>query len=1069
MSIAWRMRHVQRLCHARSAFITSVAALLLLLSCIPAIALSASSDCIFANGVDAPSFGLTSNSCLVITSIAPSAGGIGSSVLITGNGFDTTPGAITASFNGVPAQVGVTSTQLVVIVPQGAASGPLVIAMGGQVATAQFAIALNAVTVDITSTSSQPAIPGKFVDGPSVLGEPYPVTILMSSPSLIPPTGTIDIGDGIQKCTVVLPEKRCNLTGSVVGTVSITAVYSGDNYSSVATSKAVAHRVVANAASVAISVTPEPSLRNRSYTVTAVVSSAASANADPTGTIAVSDGTNSCLIYLPGTYIPSDGIQRLAQLKGRSINVTGATNDCDIYNFSVVGNVTITAFYSGDSNYESAVSVPISHQFVDTPAISIIQVTPEPSAPGQPYSVQARVAPVPPSTLPAAGTVTITELSSRANSCSYILPVDHCTMTATATGTLLLSASYSGDMNYGSARSPDWKHAVMVSTSTEITHVTPEPSMANQAYQVSALVTPASTSDTAPTGTVTISDGVYRECTFSLPETGCRIHGDSAQTVQLTASYSGDTTFSESTSRAISHTISAIVAPTITSVDPNSGAIGKEVRITGTNFDAISVGGNKVFFNGTRAFVASAESTLLLVTIPPGATTGRVTVTTNDLTAISPSDFVVLQPGNGIAAIVITNVNGEPSIVNQPYTVSVTVSAVSPPAPTGTLLVGNGHSGCFIDLPDTSCTMTGERSVGEVSLVAAYSGDANYQSAVSNSTEHITNPVEPTEMCGLDPWSAPNDPTGFVPLTQLSGIVYTPGLAKDITGTGPLSVQIDTPNDGAMLTSSSVDVVGTFFGPQNTGITVNGVVAHTVNGHFLASDVSLAGGSNEISVQATTLTGAKAAKAINATQAGADLSPVTLTVDGRRGASGPAPFQIDFNVEIGALPNNAPVKSIAIDADGDGIYESSATTLANLPAGFIYNLPGIYSASLKVMDNRGNEYLARRTVLIQDPVAHRYMLCDIYAYLKDRLNAQDAIGASNAHQPLTQAKYLPFYQALGFNMPASAQMLGSVANGFVGNGYAELTIVRDNTNQTRSGFPLRMTQGTDGVWRISEM
>ena len=50
-----------------------------------------------------------------------------------------------------------------------------------------------------------------------------------------------------------------------------------------------------------------------------------------------------------------------------------------------------------------------------------------------------------------------------------------------------------------------------------------------------------------------------------------------------------------------------------------------------------------------------------------------------------------------------------------------------------------------------------------------------------------------------------------------------------------------------------------------------------------------------------------------------------------------------------------------------------------------------------------------------------------------------------------------------------AQQLGYVANGYFEIGYCELILVRDNANQTRSGYPMRITQGADGTWRISEM
>jgi hypothetical protein len=54
-------------------------------------------------------------------------------------------------------------------------------------------------------------------------------------------------------------------------------------------------------------------------------------------------------------------------------------------------------------------------------------------------------------------------------------------------------------------------------------------------------------------------------------------------------------------------------------------------------------------------------------------------------------------------------------------------------------------------------------------------------------------------------------------------------------------------------------------------------------------------------------------------------------------------------------------------------------------------------------------------------------------------------------------------------MPALAQQLGYIANGYLGAGFADLILVRDNPDQTRSGYPMRMTQGSDGTWRISEM
>ena len=66
-------------------------------------------------------------------------------------------------------------------------------------------------------------------------------------------------------------------------------------------------------------------------------------------------------------------------------------------------------------------------------------------------------------------------------------------------------------------------------------------------------------------------------------------------------------------------------APTLTSVNPTSGAPGTTVTLTGTNFTSIT----NVSFNGTAVTgYTVVSSTSITTTVPTGATTGNVTVTT---------------------------------------------------------------------------------------------------------------------------------------------------------------------------------------------------------------------------------------------------------------------------------------------------------------------------------------------------------------------------------------------------------------------------------------------------------
>src|SRR5208283_2279228 len=67
-------------------------------------------------------------------------------------------------------------------------------------------------------------------------------------------------------------------------------------------------------------------------------------------------------------------------------------------------------------------------------------------------------------------------------------------------------------------------------------------------------------------------------------------------------------------------------APSITNVNPSSGAVGTSVTITGTNFGATQ-GTSTVKFNGTAGTPTSWSATSIVVPVPSGATTGNVIVT----------------------------------------------------------------------------------------------------------------------------------------------------------------------------------------------------------------------------------------------------------------------------------------------------------------------------------------------------------------------------------------------------------------------------------------------------------
>jgi hypothetical protein len=82
------------------------------------------------------------------------------------------------------------------------------------------------------------------------------------------------------------------------------------------------------------------------------------------------------------------------------------------------------------------------------------------------------------------------------------------------------------------------------------------------------------------------------------------------------------------------------VVPTISSVTPNSAAVGAALTIAGSN-----LGGATVKFNGVNATVTSNTATEIKTTVPAGATTGPITVTTSGGAATSSFTVSTTPPG----------------------------------------------------------------------------------------------------------------------------------------------------------------------------------------------------------------------------------------------------------------------------------------------------------------------------------------------------------------------------------------------------------------------------------------
>ncbi len=208
--------------------------------------------------------------------------------------------------------------------------------------------------------------------------------------------------------------------------------------------------------------------------------------------------------------------------------------------------------------------------------------------------------------------------------------------------------------------------------------------------------------------------------------------------------------------------------------NPQEGPVGASVTIRGQGFSATPAF-DVVKFNGTAARVTSATTTVLVATVPAGATTGPISVTVQFHTVTTPNNFVVIPlpviqtvwPKSALFNMVIPNVQvtgGNLLGANFLFNPSgPSVTAVS------------------IDPSGTSATMTfsAGTTAGTFALVAsnAYGNSGTIPSAANRLTV-----VDPTS-------TADTDGDGF------------PDVVEALYGTDPL-------NPNSFPTASSVPISG---------------------------------------------------------------------------------------------------------------------------------------------------------------------------------------------------------------------------------------------------------------------
>ena len=162
-------------------------------------------------------------------------------------------------------------------------------------------------------------------------------------------------------------------------------------------------------------------------------------------------------------------------------------------------------------------------------------------------------------------------------------------------------------------------------------------------------------------------------------------------------------------------TVAALPAPTVTGSTPTSSAIGSVVTITGTDLTCTTA----VEFNGVAAPFSVVSGTQVRATVPSGATTGRIGVTTTSGSALSAADFTVLAPtvasfspaSGGVGSLVVISGSGF---------VGVTAVAVNGTAMTNVAVVSATKIVARVGIGSTTGPITVTTAGGTATSVGAF-------------------------------------------------------------------------------------------------------------------------------------------------------------------------------------------------------------------------------------------------------------------------------------------------------------------------------------------------------------
>jgi uncharacterized repeat protein (TIGR01451 family) len=414
----------------------------------------------------------------------------------------------------------------------------------------------NVVKSDTTTTLT--SAPNASVFGQLVT---LTATVTASPPGSGTPTGNVTFFDGgvsLGAGTLNNGVATFATTTLSVGSHVITATYGSD--ASFNGSTSIPATQVVGQANTATSLTsaPNASVFGQSVTFTATVTASAPGAGTPTGLV---------------TFVEGATVLGTGALSGNM--ATFSTSSLS------VGAHNISANYGGDTSFIASTSITVTQTVNKANSAAAVTSSPNPSVFGQNVTFTTTVTASAPGAGTPTGIVTFT-VGAVTQASTLVGGVATFSSAALPVGAHNVTVNYGGDGNFNAGVSTPMTHTVnKANTAISITSHTPDPAFVGDTVTVAFTVTASAPGAGAPSGIITVTDGVV-SCNTTLPVTNCALAFTTPGVKNLTATYNGDGNFNSSISAAVAHTIEDIAITGLSAANSSPHFVGRTTFLTAT-------------------------------------------------------------------------------------------------------------------------------------------------------------------------------------------------------------------------------------------------------------------------------------------------------------------------------------------------------------------------------------------------------------------------------------------------------------------------------------------------------